>query len=156
MAAPDLRALPLEGGLRIRAAQATETGPREANEDCMGLLIPEEPLLSLKGAAAVVADGVSSAEAGRQASETCVQNFLSDYFATPEPWSVRTSAQRVLTALNRWLYSQGRHLPEARRGYITTLSILIVKSRTAHIFHVGDSRIYLLRGGRLTQLTTDH
>src|SRR5262245_19342581 len=123
--APDPAAEPghLEGGLRICAAQATDTGARDANEDCMGLRIPDEPLLTLKGAAAVVADGVSSAEAGREASETCVQNFLADYFATPEPWTVRTSAQRVLTALNRWLYSQGRHIPEARRGYITTLSI---------------------------------
>jgi serine/threonine protein phosphatase PrpC len=154
----DLSAEPshLEGGLRIRAAQATDVGDRPANEDCMGLRIPAEPLLTLKGAAAVIADGVSSAEAGRQASETCVQNFLADYFSTPEPWSVRTSAQRVLTALNRWLYAQGRHMPEARRGYITTLSILVVKSRTAHVFHVGDSRVYLLRAGRLTQLTTDH
>jgi serine/threonine protein phosphatase PrpC len=146
----------LAGGLRICAGQATEAGGRPANEDCMGLRIPEPPLLTFKGAAAVIADGVSSAEAGREASETCVQSFLTDYFSTPEPWSVRTSAQRVLTALNRWLYSQGRHLPEARRGYITTLSILVVKSERAHVFHVGDSRIYQLRAGRLSQLTTDH
>jgi serine/threonine protein phosphatase PrpC len=146
----------LEGGLRVRAGQASQLGTRPANEDCMGLRIPEEPLLTFKGVAAVVADGVSSAEEGRQASETCVQNFLTDYFSTPDPWSVRTSAQRVLTALNRWLYSQGRHIPEARRGYITTLSILIVKSRTAHVFHVGDSRVYQLRGDRLLQLTHDH
>ncbi len=156
MAAAETTLLPQTGGLGIRAGQASQTGAREANEDCMGLRIPEEPLLTLKGAAAVIADGVSSAEAGREASESCVQSFLSDYFSTPDSWTVRTSAQKVLTALNRWLYSQGQHLLEAHRGYVSTLSILVLKSRTAHLVHVGDTRIYRVRDGRLEQLTRDH
>ena len=38
----------------------------------------------------------------------------------------------------------------------TTLSAVILKGRTAHIFHVGDSRVYRLRAGDLEQLTRDH
>ena len=45
----------------------------------MGLRIPDGPSLTHKGVAAVIADGVSSAEAGREASESCVQSFLADY-----------------------------------------------------------------------------
>jgi serine/threonine protein phosphatase PrpC len=146
----------LDGNLFIRAGQATDRGPKEINEDCMGLRIPEDPLLSTKGIVAVIADGVSSAEAGREASESCVQNFLSDYFATPESWTVKTSGQRVLTALNRWLYGQGSSYRDAARGYVTTLSILVAKSCTAHMFHVGDTRIYRLSGEELEQLTRDH
>ena len=66
------------------------------------------------------------------------------------------SAQRVLAALNRWLYSCGQRIHDNRRGYITTMSTVVFKSQTAHIFHVGDSRVCRLRDGVLEQLTNDH
>ena len=146
----------LEDRLLITVGQATDAGAKSANEDCLGVRLPDEPLLTMKGIAAVIADGVSNAEAGREASESCVQSFLTDYYSTPDSWTVRTSVQKVLTALNRWLYGQGQRYLEAHRGYVSTLSILILKSHTAHLVHVGDSRIYLLRDGCLEQLTTDH
>jgi hypothetical protein len=62
----------------------------------------------------------------------------------------------VLTALNRWLYAQGQHLRDAEKGHLTTLTLAVVKSRTAHIFHIGDSRLYLFRSGLLEQVTRDH
>lgn len=136
--------------------QATDKGPKHQNEDCLGIRVPDDPALTMKGVVAVIADGVSSAEAGKEASETCVKNFLSDYYSTPDSWTVKTSAQKVLTALNRWLYGQGQRYIDAHRGYISTLSILVIKSRMAHLFHIGDSRIYRLRGDDFEQLTTDH
>ena len=45
---------------------------------------------------------------------------------------------------------------EKDRGYVCTFSALVVKSNTAHLFHVGDARIYRLRDGTLEQLTEDH
>ena len=95
----------LEGRLDLSAGQASEAGRRPINDDCTGLRIPEEPARTFKGVAAVVADGVSSAEAGREAAEVCVQNFLSDYYSTPDSWTVKHAATVVLTALNRWLSS---------------------------------------------------
>jgi|TARA_R110002049_G_scaffold76280_4_gene196148 serine/threonine protein phosphatase PrpC len=136
--------------------QATDKGPKHQNEDCLGIRVPDDPALTMKGLVAVIADGVSSAEAGKEASETCVKNFLSDYYSTPDSWTVKTSAQKVLTALNRWLYGQGQRYIDAHRGYISTLSVLVIKSRMAHLFHIGDSRIYRLRGDDFEQLTTDH
>ena len=44
---------------------------------------------------------------GRHAAEACVQGFLSDFYSTPDTWSVRTAGEKVLTALNRWLHGQG-------------------------------------------------
>lgn len=146
----------LESGLNIRVGQCSQAGRKACNEDALGIHIPAEPALSAKGVVAVIADGVSSAEAGKEASETCVTNFLADYFSTPDSWSVKLSAQRILTALNRWLYGQGMRFLEAERGYISTLSALVIKSRTAHIFHIGDSRVYRLRGSDFEQLTQDH
>ena len=146
----------LNAQLKLSAAQRTDVGAKDDNEDCMGIAIPEGNELSMKGAVAVIADGVSTAEAGKEASETCVQNFISDYYSTPDSWSVATAGQKILTALNRWLYGQGQHYIEAHKGYISTLSALILKSNTAYIFHIGDSRIYRLREGELEQLTNDH
>ncbi|MFD2229363.1 bifunctional protein-serine/threonine kinase/phosphatase [Alkalimarinus sediminis] len=146
----------LSSRLNTTIGQATDKGPKHQNEDCMGIMVPDEPALTIKGMVAVIADGVSSAEAGKEASETCVKNFLNDYYSTPDSWTVKTSSQKVLTALNRWLYGQGQRFIDAHRGYISTLSILVIKSRMAHIFHIGDSRIYRLRGGEFEQLTSDH
>jgi serine/threonine protein phosphatase PrpC len=142
--------------LVVAAGQCSETGAKAVNEDSCGIRIPEEPLLYTKGIGAVIADGASGSEAGREASETCVQGFLADYYATPESWSVKTSVERVLGALNRWLYGQGQREHGTGRGLVTTLSLVIVKSTTAYLFHVGDTRIYRLRGGTLEPLTRDH
>lgn len=137
-------------------AQLSIKGVKAQNEDCIGIRLPEEPLLTTKGMVAVIADGVSSADAGKEASEASVQGFLSDYFATPDSWTVKTSGQKILTALNRWLYGQGQKHIDEERGYITTLSALVIKSQTAFIFHIGDTRIYRYRAGSLEQLTKDH
>jgi serine/threonine protein phosphatase PrpC len=146
----------LDSNLQLSLGQVSRAGVKPVNEDAIGIRIPAGSLLTTKGAVAVIADGVSAAEAGREASETCVSNFLSDYFSTPESWSVKKSAQQVLTALNRWLYGQGRTFADSRRGYVSTFSAAIFKSRTIHLLHAGDSRIYRLRGGELEQLTRDH
>jgi serine/threonine protein kinase len=142
--------------LTINAGQYSEKGSKAANEDCCGILVPEEPLLTTKGIAVVIADGVSSSAGGRQASEACVQGLLSDYYSTPESWTVKTAGQRVLGALNRWLHGQGHQRFGCDHGMLTTLSGLIIKSATAHLFHVGDTRIYLLRDNQLECLTRDH
>jgi hypothetical protein len=65
----------------------------------------------------------------------------------------------VLGATNAWLYaqtqqSQGRY--DQDRGYVCTLSAVVIKSSTAHLFHVGDARIYRVQGAGLEQLTKDH
>jgi len=146
----------LQGNASFTLGQRSIAGAKANNEDAIGIRIPDKTLLATKGAVAIIADGVSAAEAGKEASETCVQSFLSDYYSTPETWSVNKSSAKVLTALNRWLYGQGRQFKEAQKGYLTTLSTLILKSHCGYILHVGDSRIYRLRGGELEQLTRDH
>jgi serine/threonine protein kinase len=136
----------------------TSAGIKPVNEDAVGFSIPDGHLLNTKGAVAVVADGVSTAEAGKEAAEQCVKTVLTDYYTTPETWSVKHAAQKILTPLNRKLYNLGNEIPDEARGYITTLSFLVVKSHLAYLFHIGDSRIYRLSAetGEFTQLTRDH
>src|SRR4051794_5725406 len=145
--------------LKISVGQHSDKGRKETNQDFHGVLIPSEPLLGLKGIAIVLADGISSSSVSRVAAESAVKGFLTDYYCTSESWSVRTSAQRVLEATNSWLHSQTRRSQysyDRDKGYVCTLSAMVLKSTTGHIFHVGDSRIYRLSGNSLEQLTNDH
>jgi|SRR5450631_12575 serine/threonine protein kinase/serine/threonine protein phosphatase PrpC len=145
--------------LQISVGQHSDKGRKEINQDFHGVLIPDEPLLSLKGIAIVLADGISSSNVSQVASESAVKSFLMDYYCTSESWSVKTSAQRVLAATNSWLHSQtrrSRYAEDQDKGYVCTLSAMVIKSTTAHIFHVGDSRIYRVAGNALEQLTDDH
>lgn len=145
--------------LQISVGQHSDKGRKETNQDFYGVLIPDEPLLSLKGIAVVLADGISSSSVSHVASESAVKSFLTDYYCTSDSWSVKTSAQRVIAATNSWLHSQTRRSPhpyDNDKGYVCTLSAMVIKSTTAHIFHVGDARIYRVSGNALEQLTNDH
>jgi len=145
--------------LQITVGQHSDKGRKPTNQDFHGVLIPDEPLLGLKGIAIVLADGISSSSVSHIASESATKSFLTDYYCTSESWSVKTSAQRVLAATNSWLHSQTRRSQYAYdkdKGYVCTLSAMVIKSTTAHIFHVGDARIYRVTGNTLEQLTNDH
>lgn len=145
--------------LSVTVGQYSDKGRKDSNQDFHGVYIPKEPQLSAKGIAVALADGISSSEVSHIASQAAVTGFLEDYFCTSEAWSVKKSVQKVLTASNSWLHAQtrqSRYCYDKDRGYVCTLSIMVIKSNTAHIFHVGDSRIYRLHGHDLEQLTEDH
>jgi serine/threonine protein phosphatase PrpC len=145
--------------LTLSIGQHTDPGRKAVNQDFHGSYVPREPQLSVKGAALAVADGIGSSDVSHIASETAVAAFLEDYYCTSDAWSVRTSVERVLAATNSWLYAQTRQ-GEGRydrdRGYVCTLSAMVIKSNTAHLFHVGDTRICRVHAGALEPLTVDH
>ncbi len=145
--------------LKISLGQKSDKGRKKINQDFYGAFIPTEPQLSSKGIAISLADGISSSDVSQHASQIAIKSFLEDYFSTPESWTVKTSVQRVLKATNSWLYLQTRNSPyrySPDRGYVCTFTSLIIKSNTAHIFHVGDTRVYRLSNNALEQLTEDH
>jgi serine/threonine protein phosphatase PrpC len=134
----------------------SDQGLKPENQDSMGFSVPEEDnVLQNKGITAAIADGVSGCDEGKEASACSIQSMVADYYCTADSWTVQTSVQKVLIALNRWMYEQGIQAGRFR-SMATTLSVAIFKSTTAHIFHIGDSRIYLLRDKQLQQLTQDH
>ncbi|MFC4994502.1 PP2C family protein-serine/threonine phosphatase [Rubritalea tangerina] len=148
---------PIESALKVSVGQCSRAGLKQQNEDCVGVEVPDAVSSYTKGIAAVVADGVSAASGGQMAARMCVRSFIFDYYSTPDSWSVKTSGQRVLNALNRWLYSQGHSEGLAKeKGYLSTHSSIVLASNTAHIFHIGDSRVYRLRDEKLELLTNDH
>ncbi len=143
--------------LAVSVGQFSDRGRKATNQDFHGVLVPGPPLLGTKGIAAAIADGISSSPVAHVASESAVKGFLEDYYATSEAWSVKTSAQRVIAATNSWLHAQTRQAGgDPDRGHVCTFSALVLKSATAHLFHVGDARIWRLAGDSLEQLTEDH
>ncbi len=143
-------------GLQIELGYFSDKGVKAENEDFHGAQIPVDSQLTHKGIVAAIADGMSGCEAGKEASQCCVVSFLEDYYSTPDSWSIKKAGQKILSATNSWLYSQGHVQYQSSQGLVSTLSILIFKSTTAHIFHIGDSRIYRIRRGQLELMTRDH
>lgn len=144
--------------LSISAAHFSATGPRQANEDFGGFVMPAAEELGRKGMAAVVADGVSGGDGGREAAEHCARNVLADYYSTPDHWEVSQALDRIYQALNRWVQTQAR-ARHSTVGMATTLTTLVLRGNAYYFSHVGDTRLLLWRASapdEVHALTTDH
>jgi serine/threonine protein phosphatase PrpC/predicted Ser/Thr protein kinase len=145
--------------LTISIGQHSEKGHKDVNQDFHGALIPDGSALALKGIAIAIADGISTSSVSRIAAESAVKSFLTDYYCTSDAWSVKTAAQRVISATNSWLHAEtrrGLNASDMDRGYVCTFTAMVLKSRLAHIFHIGDCRISRLADCALEPLTEDH
>jgi len=145
---------------RVASARATvgfasETGPRPRNEDYVGTLFGPELPAPRSEVVAAIADGMGGAKGGRVAAEIAVRGFLDGFCDLPETMEVRRASATIINALNSWIYGQGRHDPQLA-GMGCTFTALVLRGRTVHVLHVGDTRAYRLSGGRLTCLTVDH
>lgn len=142
--------------LTLEFGYTSAIGPRERNEDYGGFVEPADPqLAATKGMLAAVADGVSGGSHGREAAESAVRNLLTDYYATPDTWEIPHALGTVLTAINRWIHGQTASRADPG-GMATTLTALVLRGRRYHYAHVGDSRLYRMRGETLEVLTSDH
>ena len=141
--------------LNVDVGHSSLTGPRERNEDFCGMVTPQGIELENKGLIAAVADGIGGHKGGREAAEYTVRGLLSDYYATPDTWSVPHALEKVVVPLNRWVMAEASRQPDLA-GMATTLTVLVLRGRRYVCAHVGDSRLYLLRDGVCTRLTSDH
>ncbi len=133
--------------------QSSEAGRKELNED-FAALVSGQGRDRDRGAIAAIADGVSTGGNGREAAQTTVNTLVNDYFATPDTWDTTVALDRILSAHNGWLASMNRRRQPAVG--LTTVTALVLRGQSYTLAHVGDTRAYLLRGGRLQQLTADH
>jgi PPM family protein phosphatase len=140
-----------ETRFELEVATLTDVGTeREHNEDRCGELL-ESPGCALL----VVADGVSSAEAGETASQIAVAATLKTFGEQPAGISTPKRLYRAVQQANIEVYDLATVVPELR-GMTTTLTAVVVDRGELTAGHIGDSRLYLLRDRRLTQLTKDH
>ncbi len=132
---------------------ATLAGRKSTNEDFCAAMLPE-PGREGMGSIVAIADGVSTGGMGREAAQTTVTSLVRDYYGTPETWDTTVALDRIIGAQNAWLAGINRRRQPAMG--LTTLTALVLRGQSYTLAHVGDSRAYLLRGGKLQQLTHDH
>ncbi|NQZ32800.1 MAG: bifunctional protein-serine/threonine kinase/phosphatase [Oceanospirillaceae bacterium] len=149
----------MDSALEVSLGQFSDKGRKALNQDFHGAKLVKGSQRKSKGVALAMADGISSSEVSQIASETAVKTFLDDYYCTSDAWSVQGAVERVLGSINSWMYAQsmrGAARYDKDKGYVCTFSALLLKNKTAHIFHVGDTRVYRLNQQGLEQLTHDH
>ncbi len=146
---------PPPDGLRLAHGLASAIGARADNQDYVACVIPEPAELARYGALAVVADGLGGLAGGRVAAEVATRAFVEGYYQLPATLDVARRASRALDSANRWIHDIGRRDPALDRMGCA-FSALALRGRQAQIFHVGDARVYRLRGAGLACLTQDH
>ncbi|MFO7647032.1 MULTISPECIES: bifunctional protein-serine/threonine kinase/phosphatase [Halomonas] len=140
--------------LSLSYGQAFVAPDRRHHRSSMSVRFPEPALLNAKGASALISDSTSRNAIAKQAGDLSVRGFLADYYSTPDHWDVKTSATRVLRALNGWCYSQSQFVAEG--SFVSSLSAMVYRCRVGHLFHLGDTLVFRLRGAEFEQLTRDH
>ncbi|MGB6177265.1 MAG: PP2C family serine/threonine-protein phosphatase [Methylocella sp.] len=141
-------------GFEIAGAMLTDIGRvRSSNEDSVAFVIPtrNDPAAS-RGCLLVVADGMGGHAAGEVASALAVEAVRRVYFSLQEP--VPASLMIAFETANRAIFEHGKNHPDCR-GMGTTCTALAIYDGQVWLGHVGDCRAYLLRGGKLTQLSDD-
>lgn len=125
---------------------------RENNEDAC-IALPEQGLL-------IVTDGMGGEHAGELAARLVVE-WLPDIVAehvggTPDsdPHSMESALRDAIVVLNHRLRLECSTLGHGNKMG-ATVAMTLVRASSAHVAHMGDSRVYLLRDGRLERLTTD-
>ncbi|MEO6739633.1 MAG: protein phosphatase 2C domain-containing protein, partial [Chthoniobacteraceae bacterium] len=104
---------------------------------------------------AVLADGAGAARDAREASTRIVQSLMGNYAVRPAGWS----PQKALSEFTRVINSTLHHESLAKHStpeMISTLSVAVIEGNRLFGLNVGDSRVYLCRGGQLSQLSHDH
>ena len=142
-------------GVKASVGFASETGPRKRNEDFAGAVFGPELPEPRRDVVAAISDGIGSTKGGREAAEIAVRGFLDGFCDLPETMEVRRAAAIVLDALNGWIHAEGQRDPQLL-GMGCTFTALVLRGRTAHVLHVGDTRAYRFSRDHLTLLTTDH
>jgi serine/threonine protein phosphatase PrpC len=136
--------------LKLDIGASSLVGPKPRNEDAFGCVTPGPAELASKGVLCALADGVSACADGKLAAQSSIRAIMNDYYATPETWAASQALDKLLTAHNHWLRAQ-------RPGpLLSTLTALVLRGRRFTVAHVGDTRLYRLRGGELKRFTTDH
>lgn len=141
----------------VAVGKCTDRGTvRELNEDSLLYWEPADAdALEREGRIALVADGMGGAAAGEIASHLATKLILDEYGKLDH---TRTNGERFVNAFraaNRELYL--KTLQDSRLvGMGTTCSGVLLHGGKAYVAHAGDSRVYLIRGDQIAQVTSDH
>ena len=144
--------------LDLEFAERTDPGRvRGNNEDALGHVLPTGPAqVQSQGWFFAIADGMGGHEYGEVASNLAIKTAVEGFRKIPKGVMHVSLLPQLVQEANAAVYDAGlvTSLRGARMG--TTFVACALRFDSAVVSHVGDSRCYLFRNGRATQLTRDH
>ncbi len=140
----------------VTATVQTDAGcVRQANEDSGRHVSPNDPETQFrKGILTIVADGMGGHASGEVASQMAV-DLISELYYTDKTHSAPNALQNAIERTNKRIYETSL-TDEKLFGMGTTVIALVLLNDTAFSAHVGDSRLYRLRGQKMEMMTLDH
>jgi serine/threonine protein phosphatase PrpC len=143
--------------MKLTYAQHSSAGPvRPTNEDWVGFWEPEDrEEFRTRGAVAAMADGVGGHGDGEIASRLAVEVAIRRFLEIEPDKPPRQTLAKVFTTANIAVYDRSMFRRSGGR-MATTLTISLFRGDEVTIGHVGDCRVYLIGGGHIEQVTTDH
>jgi PPM family protein phosphatase len=136
--------------MRFAPGSAQHQGSRQEQQDSFGFSdATNQALAAHAGFLGVVADGMGGLARGSEASQSAVRSFLGIFEGKPESESIPAVLERAVRQANAAVHAIGE-------GVGTTLVAATVRGRDLYWVSVGDSRAFLLRGGRLLRINADH
>ncbi len=140
--------------MKVKCFQLSSAGAvRDHNEDYVAFWQPEDfELLQGAGSIAVLADGVGGLGNGDLASKMAAETTLEVFKQARPETSVNDLVREIFDRASNKVFQESRKTGRMS----TTLLTTIFRADKATISHVGDSRAYLIRAGRIKRMTTDH
>ena len=121
---------------------------REVNQDSFGNANLDW------GSIFILSDGFGHKEGGKFASQSAVDILITNY-SREEPQNLKKFLEISFEEINKYIYfKKVSQYNKAMLG--STVVVLIIKGETAHIAHIGDSRVYIISEDQIQRLTTDH
>ncbi len=140
----------------IELAGLSDVGcQRENNEDRYSYWEPAaDPDFPVKGRLAIVADGMGGYEGGQEASRIAVE-VIEEVYANAGPGDPRTWLLQGFQIAHHRIQEYAEKYPDLQ-GMGTTCTAMALLDHLLYFAHVGDSRLYLVRGSSISRLTRDH
>jgi PPM family protein phosphatase len=144
--------------LEIEFAERTDVGRvRDHNEDHVGHVTPATPEQArTHGWMFAVADGVGGHEKGEVASSTAIERMVEGFRSAKGGEPHTALLPRLVQKANLGVYEASVNGGPTSAGMATTLVACALRYDRVVVSHVGDSRCYLIRGGKAAQITRDH
>jgi len=142
--------------MTVVASVQTDAGCiRDSNEDSGRHVAPNDLETRVRrGTLTIVADGMGGHASGEVASQMAVE-LISEFYYADDAQDVPNALKTAIELANKQIF-EASSLDEKYFGMGTTLVALVVLGNKAFSAHVGDSRLYRMRFGRLEMITTDH
>jgi len=136
--------------LRVEYAELSLKGGRETNQDRISVAVAEDAALL------IACDGMGGHAEGERAAEIAQQIVLERFWHTPQPVLDPLGFLHLsMGAAHVGVVTLGLPLPLESRPR-ATCALCLVQQSSAYWAHVGDSRVYHLRDGKVRERTRDH